>query len=209
MKWLTIDYIKQHSRIEYDCEDSLLELYGNSAEDTILNYLNRSYQDVLEEYGMVPEPLLQASLMLVDVSYTQRSPVSTQSMAIVPYTFDVLTKPYMRLASSVCDIPVQVFTLGSDIKILVSAELPDDLKMEDVDFTVVVYNAEDKNKEKSYDKSECIQTEDDEYMVLVDSDDLGVGTYMLRATFWIPDADYPTGNRKEVLRINPNIRVNG
>ena len=158
---------------------------------------------------MVPEPLLQASLMLVDVSYTQRSPVSTQSMAIVPYTFDVLTKPYMRLASSVCDIPVQVFTLGSDIKILVSAELPDGLKMEDVDFIVVVYNADDKNKEKSYDKSECILTEDDEYMVLVDSDDLGVGTYMVKTTFHIPDIDYPIGYRKEVRRTNPHVRVNG
>ena len=31
MKWLTIEYIKQHSRIDYDCEDELLELYGEAA----------------------------------------------------------------------------------------------------------------------------------------------------------------------------------
>ena len=39
MKWLKIDYIKQHSRIDYDCEDGLLELYGESAEETVLNVI--------------------------------------------------------------------------------------------------------------------------------------------------------------------------
>lgn len=209
MKWLTIDYIKQHSRIEYDCEDSLLELYGKSAEDTILNYLNRSYQDVLEEYGLVPEPVMQASLMLVDVSYTQRSPITTTSMAVVPYTFDTLIKPYMRLANCGCDIPVEVFTLGSDIKIMVAAELPDGLKMVDVDFTVVVYNTDDKDKQKTYDKSECLLADNGAYIVLVDSDELGIGDYMVKTTFMIPDIDYPIGFRKEVKRTNPHVRVNG
>ena len=43
MKWLSIDYIKQHSRIDYDCEDGLLEMYGDSAEDTVLNVIARDY----------------------------------------------------------------------------------------------------------------------------------------------------------------------
>lgn len=100
MKWLTIDYIKQHSRIEYDCEDSLLEMYGNSAEETVLNYLNRSYEDVLSEWGQIPGPVMQASLMLVDTWYANRSPVSPFSMSIVPYAFDMLLKPYIRLTDS-------------------------------------------------------------------------------------------------------------
>ena len=41
MKYLTIQYIKEHSRIDYDCEDALLELYGDSAEETMASYLNR------------------------------------------------------------------------------------------------------------------------------------------------------------------------
>ena len=32
MKYLSLEYIKQHSRIDYDCEDDLLEMYGDSAE---------------------------------------------------------------------------------------------------------------------------------------------------------------------------------
>ena len=97
MKWLTLDYIKQHSRICCDCEDSLLELYGAAAEDTLLNHCNTTYDDLLTEYGEVPAPLYQASLMLTDIGYTYRSPVSPTNTSIIPYTFDILVKPYMKL----------------------------------------------------------------------------------------------------------------
>jgi hypothetical protein len=53
----------------------------------------------MQIYGRIPAPLIHASLMLVDVSYQHRSPVSPQNMSIVPYTFDILVKPYMRLAN--------------------------------------------------------------------------------------------------------------
>ena len=99
MKWLTLDWIKKHSRIDFDCEDTLLELYGESAEDTVLNVIARSYTEVIEQYGEVPKPLYVASLMLVETSYTQRAPISQQNMYAVPYAFDMMVKPYMKLAS--------------------------------------------------------------------------------------------------------------
>ena len=100
MKWLTLERIKQQCRIEQNFteEDSLLEMYGESAEEVLLNHLRRSYEDIVEVYGRIPAPLVLASLMLVDTSYTHRSPVSPQNMSIVPYAFDILVKPYMRLA---------------------------------------------------------------------------------------------------------------
>ena len=100
MKWLTLERIKQQCRIEQNFteEDSLLEMYGESAEEVLLNHLRRSYEDIMEVYGRIPAPLVLASLMLVDTSYTHRSPVSPQNMSIVPYAFDILVKPYMRLA---------------------------------------------------------------------------------------------------------------
>ena len=100
MKWLTLEWIKKHSRIDFDCEDELLELYGESAEDTVLNVIARSYTEVIEHYGEVPKPLFVAALMLVEVSYTQRGPIAQQNMYTVPYTFDMMVKPYMKLASS-------------------------------------------------------------------------------------------------------------
>ena len=100
MKWLTLERIKDQCRIERDFhdEDELLEMYGETAEDTVLNAVNRSYTDVMESYGQVPGPLVLASLMLADLSYQHRSPVSPQNMYMVPYAFDLMIKPYVRLA---------------------------------------------------------------------------------------------------------------
>ena len=97
MKYLTLNDIKAHCRIDIDAEDSLLELYGEAAEDTVLNYIGKTYDELTEEYTTLPKPIVQATLMLVDTSYQYRSPISTQSMSIVPYTFDLLVKPYVKL----------------------------------------------------------------------------------------------------------------
>jgi uncharacterized phage protein (predicted DNA packaging) len=102
MKWLTVEYIKQHSRIDYDCEDALLQLYGVAAEETVMNIIGRDYDDIVENFGTeempIPAAIIQATLILVDTSYMQRTAVSPQQMSPVPYAFDMLIKPYMRLA---------------------------------------------------------------------------------------------------------------
>jgi uncharacterized phage protein (predicted DNA packaging) len=103
MEFLKIEYVKQHSRIDYDCEDSLLELYANSAEENIAGILNRGktvgqmVESLTEEYGAIPSAIYQAALMLVDISYQHRSPVESYNMSLVPYSFDLLIKPYIRL----------------------------------------------------------------------------------------------------------------
>ena len=210
MKWLTISDIKKQLRVDFDDEDDVLELYGSAAEDTVLNYMNRTYQDVLEEYGEVPAAIRQATLMLVDNSYQHRSPAEPTQMYYVMYGFDTLIKPYMRLTDSdTCSQRVSTYTIGSQIKILIAASLPDNLTLFDVDFDVVVYNDDKKDKQKAYTKTECILTDEYDYVVLVDSDELAVGTYMVKLTVYIPDTDFPDGHRKEVIRINPNVKVTG
>lgn len=99
MKWLTIEQIKAQCRIEQDftAEDELLEMYGESAENTVLNLLNRTLEDIVEQYGRIPMPIKHATLLLVDNAYKERSPISPQNMSAVPYTFDLMLKPYMRL----------------------------------------------------------------------------------------------------------------
>ena len=97
MKWLTIGDIKQHSRIDYACEDALLELYGEAAEDTTLNALGKTYDELIDEYSEIPAAIRQASLMLVENSYVNRSPVTPGNLSSVPYTFDFLIKPYAKL----------------------------------------------------------------------------------------------------------------
>lgn len=104
MIWMTLAYIKQHSRLCCDGEDGVLYLYGASAEKTVMNYLDRDYDDIVGTFGTdeqpVPEPIREATLMLVDISYMQRSPVTVQNLYLVGYGFDAKLKPYMRLSGT-------------------------------------------------------------------------------------------------------------
>ena len=102
MKFLTLDQIKAQLRLDDQQaldEHDLLELYGDAAEDMVLNTCNRTITDIFEQYGMVPKALVQAGLMLVAQSYQHREPASPQNLYAVPYAFDLLLKPYMRLTS--------------------------------------------------------------------------------------------------------------
>ena len=101
MKWLTLERIKHQLRIEPDFhdEDDILELYGDSTEDAIMEVLNRSYEELYEVYGRIPAPVVHASLMLVAQSYKDREKDLVQQVNANP-TFSLLLKPYMRLASS-------------------------------------------------------------------------------------------------------------
>jgi len=215
MKWLTLKEIKQQCRIEpdYTGEDEVLTGYGESAEETVLNLCQRTYDDFISEYGKIPQPIVEASLMLVTLSYEHRTPVTQYQMYAVGYAFDMKVKPYMRLVSpysaedAVAD---QQVVLGSDVKIAFSADLPDDLLMKDIDFTVKVYNNTEKDKAVTLTKADCIMVGDgEEYVALVDSETLGIGRYLLKLTVQIPDTDYQTHYRKEVVNINPHIVVTG
>ena len=213
MKWLTLKQIKQQVRLELDFhdEDEKLTDYGESAEDTILKLCQRTYDDFISEYGEIPKPIVEASLMLVVASYEVRSPVTSQQLYTVGYGFDYRVKPYMRLVSDDGELAeVQTVVLGSDVKIAFTADLPDDLLLKDVNFDVVVYNNNQVDKQKTYHKDECIMLESgSDYVALVDTTLLGIGTYLLKLTVQIPDTDYQSGYRKEVVKINPHIKVTG
>ena len=105
MQIISLETIKQQCRIEPDFtdEDARLTSYGTSAEETMAQYLGRGktvtemVASLTEEYGAVPESIKNATLMLVDNWYQHRSPIETVAMYSVPYTFDILIKPYMKL----------------------------------------------------------------------------------------------------------------
>lgn len=211
MKFLTLKQIKAQCRIEEDftMEDTKLTLYGDSAEQVIFNMCQRPYEDFIETYGAIPQDVVHAALLLVTASYEHNAAVSMQNLSMVPYGFDMLVKPYMRLASAT-DGDVQTVTLGSDVKIEFTADLPDDLMLKDVDFTVKVINMSEKDKNVEVPKDDCIMIDEGaSYVVLVDSETLGIGMLMLRLTVYIPDTDYQSGTRKEVIKINPHIRITG
>ena len=100
MKFLTFDQIKAQLRLDDEQateEHDILMLYGEAAEDMVLNILNRTMEDVVEQYGNVPKALVHVGLMLVADSYQHREPSSPQNLSAVPYRFDLQLKPYMKL----------------------------------------------------------------------------------------------------------------
>ena len=105
MKWLNLEEIKQQLRIESDFtdEDALLVRYGNSAEAVVLNLTGRTYEELkaMNPTGedAIPADLWEATVLLVELSYQQRSPLTSQNLSVVPYAFDMKIKPYMRLTT--------------------------------------------------------------------------------------------------------------
>lgn len=98
MDFLTVEYIKRHSRIDYDCEDAELELYGQAAEEMVMAILGRSLDELKAvNSGNVPASVIQAALLITDNSYQHRSPVEPTNLSLVPYGVDFLLKPWIKL----------------------------------------------------------------------------------------------------------------
>lgn len=94
---ITLEDVKKHCRIDGNCEDDVLMLYATAAEETVLNVLDRTEEDLLEEYGKIPASIRQAMLMVVSNSYSHREPASATNLSSIPYTLEFLVLPYMKL----------------------------------------------------------------------------------------------------------------
>ena len=114
LKYVTMAELKQQMRVDYEEEDSIIRAYGRAAEDAIVKGTSRSEDELLrmgyeEEMGQVPTAeemvgveyfpsrLKVAILMFAANLYRNREPVASVAQNAVPYSFDVLTKPYKRL----------------------------------------------------------------------------------------------------------------
>lgn len=109
MKFLTLEDIKAQCRIEPDFtdEDKLLEKFGAAVENALLREVNRTYDGLLEAFGeddgegdkTVPSDFYVAALMLTKHLYEHRGPTEMVTQSMVPYTLDLLIKPFMRLTT--------------------------------------------------------------------------------------------------------------
>lgn len=99
MMWISVELLKQHSRIDIDDEDGLLALYVDAAEEVVLEYTRRSYEELVElGGGSVPQSVVNATLLIANSLYTHRSPAEPGVLSMVPYTADMLLKPWMKLS---------------------------------------------------------------------------------------------------------------
>ena len=98
MQYLTIEAIKAHSRIDYDCEDGLIELYGAAAENTVLKQLDKTLDELKgENGGTVPSDVIVSTLEIAENMIRHRSPLEQTNINSVSYGFGMQMKANMKL----------------------------------------------------------------------------------------------------------------
>lgn len=103
MKYITFEEIKGQLRLndeEAELERVRLEGMAMAAEEAVLTIMRRSLLDVILTYNGIPQRLIQVTLLLVDEWYQRRSPVEQGQLSPVPYAFDFMLKPMMRLSGN-------------------------------------------------------------------------------------------------------------
>ena len=100
LKWLSIDAIHAHCRIDFNCEDAELEQMGITAEQAILDLTRRTYENFIDTYGRIPDPIFNASLLLVQNLYNNRDAEEQRDSKEIAFGFQFLVKNYMCLTLS-------------------------------------------------------------------------------------------------------------
>lgn len=95
----TIEQLKKQARIDPDFtdEDGLLGIYLRSAEETVLNYVERSPRDVLETYGFFPASFTQAALLIAADDYAYREGGRPSGVGRVCDGITHLLNPYRKV----------------------------------------------------------------------------------------------------------------
>ena len=111
---VSLDELKQQMRVEENAEDDIITQYGMAAERQIITETRRTKDELcvigyneqhdepaddVTDAMWFPAPLRVAILMLAANLYRNREPVAAGvSVAPIPYTIEVLVKPYVKLA---------------------------------------------------------------------------------------------------------------
>lgn len=105
LKWLSIDAIHAHCRIDFNCEDAELKQIGITAEQAILDLTRRTYENFIDTYGRIPDPIFNASLLLVQSLYNNRDAEEQRDSKEIAFGFSFMVKNYMVLTGGT---PLQV-----------------------------------------------------------------------------------------------------
>lgn len=100
LKWLTLDAIHQHCRIDFNCEDAELLQMGMAAEQSILDLTRRTFANIIDTYGRIPDPLFNASLLMVQSLYRNRDAEEQRDSKQIAFGLEYMVKNYMCLTLS-------------------------------------------------------------------------------------------------------------
>lgn len=95
--------------------------------------------------------------------------------------------------------------IGTELKLNIHIEPMGDITMSNYDFEVDVYCSAKANI--NIKKQDAIYIDDNNYVVLVDTNDLGVGNVKCKITAYIPDEDFKDGFRTEISGVITDIEI--
>lgn len=116
LKWLSIDAIHAHCRIDFACEDAELEQMGIAAEQAILDLTRRTFDNFIDTYGRIPDPIYNATLLLVQSLYKNRDAEEQRDSKEIAFGFSFMVKNYMVLTGGT---PLEVERDGLLVKLTV------------------------------------------------------------------------------------------
>lgn len=90
--YLTLDEIKRQLNIDldYDGDDEILTLMGESAEDIVSNLIDTPLDELAAENGELPAGVRHALRMLIDWEYSQQRGSSSESIDIPTAIYTIL-----------------------------------------------------------------------------------------------------------------------
>ena len=97
LKWLSIDAIHQHCRIDFNSGDAEIEQMGIAAEQAILDLTRRTYENFIDTYGRIPDPIFNATLLLVQSLYKNRDAEEQRDSKEIAFGFSFMVKNCMVL----------------------------------------------------------------------------------------------------------------
>ena len=95
--WLTLDEILEHCRIDFAYDEEELKRDGQAAEQAILDLTRRTYNNFIDTYGRIPQPIVNASLLLTQSLYKNRDAEEQRDSKEIAFGFSFMVKNYMVL----------------------------------------------------------------------------------------------------------------
>lgn len=94
--YISIDEAKEHLNIdqEFMADDLLIARYIQSAQEALERNIDRPLSDFEDEYGNLPEGLLQAIRFMVANFYANRENVAFTNAVNLPYSYQYLVDLY-------------------------------------------------------------------------------------------------------------------
>ena len=95
--------------------------------------------------------------------------------------------------------------LGTELKLNINIEPMESFTMDDYDWNVEVWTSTKRLMVIS--KEQAIRIDNSNYVILIDTNELGAGDVKAKVTAYIPDFDFPDTTRTEVVGISLGIKV--